>query len=367
MTAPAPRLTAGDMVKLKHYLIDNLARLLDGESIPPDRQREVISERLNGVYQQTRLALPEDVRAGLFKEVLDELLGYGPIQALLDDDEVSEIMVNGPDKVYIEKSGQLVKTPVRFEDDAHVTRVIERIVLPLGRRIDADNATVDARLPDGSRVNAVVPPVAIDGPSLTIRKFRKEKLSIEQLIQYGSLTQGMADFVRACVIARLNTVISGGTGTGKTTFLNALLKEVPETDRLIVIEDTPEVKLQHPNAVGLVAVGSELGESRIGVDELLRASLRMRPDRLMVGEIRGPEAFTFLRAVNTGHPGSLTTVHADSPQGALEQIAFMTLQAGLTLTRSDVIEYAKSVIDIVVQLSRVQGKRSVSQVAFFRR
>ncbi len=164
-----------------------------------------------------------------------------------------------------------------------------------------------------------------------------------------------------------NIVISGGTGTGKTTFLNALLKEIPQSDRLVVIEDTPEVKLVHPNAVGLVAVGSELGETRVGIDELLRASLRMRPDRLMVGEIRGPEAFTFLRAVNTGHPGSLTTVHADSPEGALEQIAFMTLQAGLTLTRADVIDYAKSVIDIVVQLGRVQGKRGVASVAFHRR
>jgi type IV secretion system protein VirB11 len=164
-----------------------------------------------------------------------------------------------------------------------------------------------------------------------------------------------------------NIVISGGTGTGKTTFLNALLKEIPQQDRLIVIEDTPEVKLAHPNAVGLVAVGSELGEARVGIDELLRASLRMRPDRLMVGEIRGPEAFTFLRAVNTGHPGSLTTVHADSPEGALEQIAFMTLQAGLTLTRADVIDYARSVIDIVVQLGRVAGKRGVSSVVFHRR
>jgi pilus assembly protein CpaF len=230
MTSPASpgRLTAADLVKFKYYLIDTISRALEGEALPTERRRDFVLERLKGIYDQTKLQLPEDIRSQIYKEVLDELLGYGPIQPLLEDEEISEVMVNGPKKIYIEKKGRLTKTPITFEDDAHVIRIIERIVLPLGRRIDAENATVDARLPDGSRVNAVVPPVAIDGPSITIRKFRKDKLTIDQLIQYGSITQGMADFLQACILARLNIVISGGTGSGKTTLLNLLSNFIPE-------------------------------------------------------------------------------------------------------------------------------------------
>jgi pilus assembly protein CpaF len=196
MTTPAApgRLTAADLIKLKYYLIDTISHALEGEELPIERRRDFVLERLKGIYEQTKLQMPEDIRNQVYKEVLDELLGYGPIQPLLEDEDVSEVMVNGPKKVYVEKKGRLTKTPITFESDAHVIRIIERIVLPLGRRIDAENATVDARLPDGSRVNAVVPPVAIDGPSITIRKFRKDKLTIDQLIEFGSLTRGMADF-----------------------------------------------------------------------------------------------------------------------------------------------------------------------------
>jgi pilus assembly protein CpaF len=361
---PTPRLTAGDLVKLKHYLIDNIARALDGETLPAERRREFVLERLKGIYEQTRLQLPDDLRGQLFKDVLDEVLGYGPIQPLLDDDEVSEVMVNGPRQVYIERAGQLIKTPVVFEDDAHVIRVIERIVLPLGRRIDADNSTVDARLPDGSRVNAVVPPVAIDGPSLTIRKFRKQKLSIEQLIQFGSLTQGMADFVRACVVARLNTVISGGTGTGKTVLLNALSGFIPENERILTIEDAAELRLQQEHVLRMETRppnSDGLGERTIR--DLVRNSLRMRPDRIVVGEVRGGEALDMLQAMNTGHDGSLTTLHANSPRDALSRLETMVMMAGMDLPLKVVRQQISSAVDLIVQLSRLKdGSRRVTAI-----
>ncbi|HVY88413.1 MAG TPA: P-type DNA transfer ATPase VirB11 [Hyphomonadaceae bacterium] len=313
-----------------------------------------------------------------------------PFAAWLDQPEITDILVNRPGEVWLDGPKGFERIAAPDVTDMMLHRLAQQIAAASSQGVSREHPLLAATLPGGARVQVATPPATRQNVALAIRKHVVQYLTLAEYDAGGAFAharravtgeKSAADlelgqlldrgdfrsFFSKAVKQGRNIVISGGTGTGKTTFLNALLKEVPETDRLIVIEDTPEVKLQHPNAVGLVAVGSELGESRIGVDELLRASLRMRPDRLMVGEIRGPEAFTFLRAVNTGHPGSLTTVHADSPQGALEQIAFMTLQAGLTLTRSDVIEYAKSVIDIVVQLSRVQGKRSVSQVAFFRR
>jgi pilus assembly protein CpaF len=358
------RLTAGDLIKLKHYLIDNLARLLDGETLPTGQRRDFVLERLKGIFEQTRLALSDDMRNQLFKDVLDELLGYGPIQALLDDDEVSEVMVNGPKKVYVERAGILIKTPITFEDDAHVIRVIERIVLPLGRRIDADNATVDARLPDGSRVNAVVPPVAIDGPSITIRKFRKDKLSVQELIQYGSLTAGMADFVRACVVARLNTIISGGTGTGKTVLLNALSSFIPESERIITIEDAAELQLEQDHTLRMETRppnSDGLGERTIR--DLVRNSLRMRPDRIVVGEVRGGEALDMLQAMNTGHDGSLTTLHANTPRDALSRLETMVMMAGLDLPLKVVRQQISSAVDLIVQLSRFRdGTRKVTAI-----
>jgi pilus assembly protein CpaF len=362
--AASPRLTTGDMTKLKHYLIDNIARVLDGETLPVERRQEFVLERLKGIFEQTKLALPDDVRGRIFKEVLDELLGYGPIQPLLDDDDVSEVMVNGPKKVYVEKAGKLIKTPVTFEDDAHVIRVIERIVLPLGRRIDADNATVDARLPDGSRVNAVVPPVAIDGPSITIRKFRKDKLSIEQLIEYGSITQGMADFVRACVIARLNTVISGGTGTGKTVLLNALSSFIPEGERIITIEDAAELRLQQDHILRMeTRPPNSDGQGERTVRDLVRNSLRMRPDRIVVGEVRGGEALDMLQAMNTGHDGSLTTLHANTPRDALSRMETLVMMAGMDLPLKVVRQQISSAVDLIVQLSRLRdGTRKITAI-----
>lgn len=313
-----------------------------------------------------------------------------PFAQWLDRADVTDILVNRPGEVWIDGASGFERFDAPDVNDVMMQRLAQQIAAHAAQGVSREYPLLAATLPDGARVQVVSPPATRSHFALAIRKHVVQDLRLDDYEAAGAFArasrggaseraqkdiqlQALLDagdlrgFFSAAVKAGRNIVISGGTGTGKTTFLNALLKEVPPTDRLIVIEDTPEVKLAHPNAVGLVAVGSELGEARVGIDELLRASLRMRPDRLMVGEIRGAEAFTFLRAVNTGHPGSLTTVHADSPHGALDQIAFMTLQAGLTLTRADIIDYARSVIDIVVQLSRTAGKRGVSEVVFHRR
>ncbi|HEY7797541.1 MAG TPA: P-type DNA transfer ATPase VirB11 [Hyphomonadaceae bacterium] len=312
-----------------------------------------------------------------------------PFAPWLDRPDVTDILVNQPGEVWIDGAKGFERVASPDITDVMLQRLSQQIAAHSAQGVSREYPLLAATLPDGARVQVATPPATRKHVALAIRKHVVQDLTLADYEAAGAFAQarkasggrGAVDAELAALLERgelpaffskavregRNIVISGGTGTGKTTFLNALLKEIPQQDRLIVIEDTPEVKLAHPNAVGLVAVGSELGEARVGIDELLRASLRMRPDRLMVGEIRGPEAFTFLRAVNTGHPGSLTTVHADSPEGALEQIAFMTLQAGLTLTRADVIDYARSVIDIVVQLGRVAGKRGVSSVVFHRR
>jgi type IV secretion system protein VirB11 len=313
-----------------------------------------------------------------------------PFSPWLERPDVTDILVNRPGEVWIDGLKGFERLEAPDVTDMMLQRLAQQIAAHSAQGVSREHPLLAATLPDGARVQVATPPATRKHVSLAIRKHVVQDLTLAEYdatgafanvkrakagertqadVELGALLDrgDLRTFFSRAVKEGRNIVISGGTGTGKTTFLNALLKEIPETDRLIVIEDTPEVKLAHPNAVGLVAVGSELGETQIGIDELLRASLRMRPDRLMVGEIRGPEAFTFLRAVNTGHPGSLTTVHADSPQGALEQIAFMTLQAGLTLTRADIIDYAREVIDVVVQLSRVQGRRAVSSVAFHRK
>jgi type IV secretion system protein VirB11 len=313
-----------------------------------------------------------------------------PFTAWLDRPDVTDILVNRPGEIWIDGANGFERIEAPDVSEVMMQRLAQQIAAHTAQGVSREHPLLAATLPDGARVQVVAPPATRNHFALAIRKHVVQDLTLDNYESAGAFAavarsgaseraqqdaelQGLLDrgetkaFFSKAVKAGRNIVISGGTGTGKTTFLNALLKEIPSTDRLIVIEDTPEVKLGHPNAVGLIAVNSELGEARVGIDELLRASLRMRPDRLMVGEIRGAEAFTFLRAVNTGHPGSLTTVHADSPQGAMDQIAFMTLQAGLTLTRADVIDYARSVIDIVVQLTRTSGRRGVSQVVFHRR
>ena len=358
------KLTSADMLKFKRYLIEQVGRLMEGEQLNLGNQSDFIKQRLQEAYVQTKVSLPEDLRKQIFHDILDELTGFGPIQPLLDDEDVSEVMVNGPKKVFIEKKGRLTKSAVTFDDDDHVLRVIDRIILPLGRRVDADTPTVDARLPDGSRVNAVIRPVSIDGPSITIRKFRKDKLSVQQLIDYGSLTPHMSEFIRACVLAHLNIVISGGTGSGKTTLLNVLSSFIPEEERIITIEDAAELQLQQDHVLRMeTKVPNVDGRGAVSIRDLVRNSLRMRPDRIVVGECRGGEALDMLQAMNTGHDGSLTTLHANSPRDAISRMETMVLMAGMDLPLKVVRQQISSAVDLIIQQTRLKdGSRKVTAI-----
>jgi pilus assembly protein CpaF len=365
LTSSAPgRLTGQDLIRLKKYLADNLMRALEQEGISADQRAAFIKQNIALVYGQTQLKLPEDLRKQIFDQVLNDLLGFGPIQSLLDEEEVTEIMVNGPKKVFVEKKGQLTKTNITFDDDDHVLRIIDRIILPLGRHVDADSPTVDARLPDGSRVNAVVRPVAIDGPSITIRKFSKDKLQVQDLINFGSITKPMADFLRACVKARFNIIISGGTGSGKTTLLNVLSGFIPENERIITIEDAAELQLQQDHVMRMeTKVANAEGLHAVSIRELVKNSLRMRPDRIVVGEVRGGEALDMLQAMNTGHDGSLTTVHANTPRDAISRIETLVLMAGMDLPIKVVRQQVSSAVDLIVQQTRLKdGQRKVTAV-----
>ena len=364
LAANFTRLTSADLLKFKRFLVSSVSRSLDGETLPPAERDAILKQRMDEAYVQTKVNLPADVRQQIFQEIMDELTGFGPIQVLLDDPEVTEVMVNGPKKVYVEKAGKLTKSPVAFDDDEHVLRIIDRIILPLGRRVDADSPTVDARLPDGSRVNAVVRPVSIDGPSITIRKFKKDKLSIQQLIDFGSLTANMAEFVRACVIARLNIVISGGTGSGKTTLLNVLSGFIPEGERIVTIEDAAELQLQQDHVLRMeTKVANVDGRGAVSIRDLVRNSLRMRPDRIVVGECRGGEALDMLQAMNTGHDGSLTTLHANTPRDALSRLETMVLMAGMDLPLKVVRQQISSAVDLIIQQSRLNdGARKVTAI-----
>ena len=364
VTPGVPSLSASDLGKLKRFLVDSLSRGIESEGVSFDRRREFILLHLKEVYDQAHISLPADIQKSVFMDVMNDMMGFGPIQPLLDDEEVSEVMVNGPKKVYIEKKGKLERSNVTFDDDAHVMRIIDRIILPLGRRVDPDSPTVDARLPDGSRVNAVVPPVAIDGPSITIRKFRKDKLKIEQLIEYGSLTQNMAELLRACVLARLNIVISGGTGSGKTTLLNVLSGFIPESERIITIEDAAELQLQQEHVLRLETKPANVdGGGETTIRDLVRNSLRMRPDRIVVGECRGGEALDMLQAMNTGHDGSLTTLHANTPRDALSRLETLVLMSGMDLPLKVVRQQISSAVDLIVQQSRLKdGARKITAI-----
>ena len=355
------RISSAELRKIRDYLVNAVSSDLESVSPTIEERPKIIQDSLKKVYTQTKLNLPESLRIQLFRDVRDDLLGYGPIQPLLEDPDITEVMVNGSQKVYIEKSGKLVKTNVQFESDQHVLRVIERIILPLGRRIDAESPTVDARLPDGSRVNAVIPPVAIDGPSITIRKFSREKLTINQLVSFGSITPQMAEFLKACVIARLNIVISGGTGSGKTTLLNVLSSYIPDDERIVTIEDAAELRLHQDHIVRLETKPANLdGKGVVSTRDLVRNALRMRPDRIVVGECRGGEALDMLQAMNTGHDGSLTTLHANAPRDALSRLETMAMMSGMDLPLKVIREQIASAVDLIVQQSRLRdGTRKV--------
>ncbi len=365
LNSSAPKsFTHQDLARLKKYLADNLLRVLEMEGVPAGDRNDFVKKNIAQIFEQTKLKLPDDLKKQIFEQVMNDLLGYGPIQSLLDDPDVSEIMVNGPKKIFVEKNGKLTKSTITFDDDDHIVRVIDRIILPLGRRVDFDSPTVDARLPDGSRVNAVVRPVSIDGPSITIRKFRKDKLQVDDLVKFGSLTRQMADFLQACVKARFNIIISGGTGSGKTTLLNVMSGFIPENERIITIEDAAELQLQQDHVMRMeTKPANSEGHHAVTIRDLVKNSLRMRPDRIVVGEVRGGEALDMLQAMNTGHDGSLTTVHANTPRDAISRIETLVLMAGMDLPLKVVRQQISSAVDLIVQQTRLKdGQRKVTAV-----
>lgn len=353
-----------DLKKVRQFIIDAILRDLENERPTLNERRGIIEKKLVDQLNRLPASVSDLTKQKIADEVRNEILGFGPIQKLLDDEDVSEVMVNGPDHVYVEKKGQLILSDVKFEDNAEILKVIDRIILPLGRRVDFDSPTVDARLPDGSRVNAVIPPVAIDGASITIRKFKKDKLTIKQLVGFGSLTDAMAEFLRACVISRLNVVVSGGTGSGKTTLLNVLSGFIPSDERIVTIEDAAELQMQQEHVVRLETKAPNIdGRGQVTIRDLVRNSLRMRPDRIIVGECRGGETLDMLQAMNTGHDGSLTTLHANTPRDALSRTETMVLMAGMDLPVKVVRQQISAAIDLIVQQTRLKdGSRKVTAI-----
>jgi pilus assembly protein CpaF len=326
--------------------------------------RKTILELFEQILSEENIVLSRPERARLFEQISAEILGLGPIQPLLEDDSITEIMVNGAKNVYIERSGKIIRVPVAFESNAHVLRIIERIVAPLGRRIDELSPYVDARLQDGSRVNAVIPPISLIGPVLTIRKFSKNPITVEQLIQYGSLTPEAIEFLRASVIGRVNLVISGGTGSGKTTLLNVLSGYIPSDERIVTIENAAELQLRQEHVVTLESRPPNIeNRGEITIRQLVINSLRMRPDRIIVGEIRDEAALDMLQSMNTGHEGSMTTLHSNSPRDTLARLETMVLMAGMDLPIRAVREQVSSAIELIVHQERMRdGSRKVTHI-----
>ena len=326
--------------------------------------RNTIQELFEQVLAEENIVLTRQERHRLFEQIAAEILGLGPLQPLLEDELITEIMVNGAKNIYIEKAGKIHRMPITFESDEHVMRIIDRIVAPLGRRIDESSPYVDARLDDGSRVNAIIPPISLVGPVLTIRKFPASPITLEQLVEYGTLTEDVIEFVRACVIARLNIIISGGTGSGKTTLLNVLSQFIPSDERIVTIENAAELQLRQEHVVTLESRPPNIeGMGEITIRQLVINALRMRPDRIIVGEIRDEAALDMLQAMNTGHDGSMTTAHSNSPRDSLARIETMVMMAGMDLPVRAIREQVASAIDLIIHQERMRdGDRKVVQI-----
>ena len=333
-----------------------------------EHSREEVESKVTAycqrVLEENPFAVPRGEQKRIVSDICDEMLGLGPIEPLLKDEAVTEIMINGPKKIFVEKMGKLQLTKVQFHDDAHLMNIIERILSPLGRRIDESSPLVDARLEDGSRVNIIIPPLALAGACVTIRKFSKTPLTVENLISFGTLSEDMAVFLRACVKAKLNILVSGGTGSGKTTTLNVISSFIPDGERIVTIEDAAELRLQQQHIVTLEARPANIeGSGEITIRDLVRNALRMRPDRIIVGEVRSGEALDMLQAMNTGHDGSLTTAHANSPRDVLSRLETMVLMAGMELPIRAIREQISSAIDVILHQSRIRdGSRKVTYI-----
>jgi pilus assembly protein CpaF len=348
--------------RVQNKLIGELDPKLDLANAAKVRQQ--VEDIFNTILDSENIVLTRTERARMFESIAADILGFGPLETLLNDPEISEIMVNGPRNIYVERRGKLAKSDVIFNNDEHVMRVIDRIISPLGRRCDESSPMVDARLPDGSRVNAVIRPISLVGPCLSIRKFKKEGITIEDMIRFGTLSREMAEFLSACVRARLNIVVSGGTGSGKTTTLNALSSFIPEDERIITVENAAELQLRQDHVVTLESRPPNVeGKGEISIRDLVINCLRMRPERIVVGECRGGEALEMLQAMNTGHDGSMTTLHANSPRDAIARIETMVLMAGMDLPVRAIREQIASAINLVVQQARLKdGSRKIVNI-----
>ena len=349
--------------RIHHQCIAKLGPELykqDGDDLA-ERVYKAVTEELT----VDRTPLTREERREIVRQLTDDILGYGPIEPLLRDDTITEIMINAPDRVYIERNGKLEHTPVRFVDDSHIMRIIDKIVSQVGRRVDESSPMVDARLPDGSRVNAIIPPLALNGPTVTIRKFSRDPYTVNDLITFGTLSPRAAQFVAACVRGKLNILISGGTGTGKTTTLNAMSAFIPGDERIVTIEDAAELQLQQEHVITLESRPANIeGVGEIKIRELVRNALRMRPDRIIVGEVRGAETVDMLQAMNTGPEGSLTTIHANSPRDALSRLETLVLTAGVALPHRAIREQIASAFDLLIQIERlVDGSRRITAIS----
>jgi len=349
--------------RIQNKLISELDPTMDVTRT--EEVRRTIQEMYNDILAEENIPLSRSERQRLFELIAAEILGLGPLEPFLEDPDVSEIMVNGAKNVYVERNGKVERTNTVFESDEHLMRIIERIVAPMGRRIDESSPYVDARLQDGSRVNAVIPPISLVGPVLTIRKFFKIPLTVEQLIEFGTVTPEAVEFLKACVQAKLNIIISGGTGTGKTTFLNILSSYIGNKERILTIENAAELQLRQEHVVTLESRPPNIeGRGEITIRDLVINSLRMRPDRIVVGECRGPEAFDMLQAMNTGHEGSMTTIHANNTREALGRLENMILMAGMELPHRAIREQIAAALDLIVQLERMRdGSRRVVTIS----
>ena len=367
--APATGIKSDEYASLKHDVHENLMQSLGQQAYAGQMEQRLLEENVFNAIQKVLAKsdrpLSATDRAKITQEIIDDILGNGPLEPLLRDPEVTEIMVNRADAIFIERSGKLHSTDLRFSDEEHLRRTIDRIVSRVGRRVDEASPMVDARLPDGSRVNAVLPPIALDGCSLTIRKFSKDPFTVKDLVTIGTLSRPAADVLDACVRGRLNILISGGTGSGKTTTLNVMSGFIPDDERIITVEDAAELQLSQPHVLRLESRPSNVeGQGQVTIRDLVRNSLRMRPDRIIVGEVRDAAALDMLQAMNTGHDGSLSTVHANTPRDALSRIETMVLMAGMDLPVRVIREQITSAINLVVQQARMRdGSRHIVQIS----
>jgi pilus assembly protein CpaF len=359
---------SNNYMDLKARVQNKLLSELDQHAMDVTRKQEVrehIEELFNAILADESMVLARSERQNLFEAIVAEILGFGPLEPLLADESITEIMVNGPKNIFIEQKGNITRANATFESDEHVMRIIDRIVAPLGRRIDESSPLVDARLPDGSRVNAVIRPISLVGPTITIRKFFKKPLMVDDLVRLGSMTKEMAEFLRACIVSRLNIIVSGGTGSGKTTLLNVLSSFIPNNERIVTIENAAELQLRQEHVVTLESRPPNIeGKGAITIQDLVVNALRMRPDRIVVGECRSGEALDMLQAMNTGHDGSLTTLHANSPRDALARLEVMCLMSGMDLPVRAIREQVASAVDMICQQSRLRdGSRKIEKVS----